>query len=141
MSHSGTNAKTFSWDVDQIRERTNEIHEDSIVNQIRERTNEIHEDSIVNHISRCVRCSRPVDVQCAEWKFYSIPFSNKQKRIEACRRRAIQKTKPYKHFDCNICGEATLLSDVDEHMKNCEEKKRANIEIDRLRNVYYGYEE
>ena len=124
MSHSGTDAKTLSRKVEENRGRTDEIHE----------------NSIVNHISKCI-CRKPIDDKCADWKFHNIPFSNRQDRIKKCRLRAIRKTKPYDHFDCNICGEPTRLSDVDEHMKNCEEEReeerRADIEVERMRDMYW----
>ena len=116
MSHSGTDAKTLSWDVEEIRERANKVHD----------------DSIVNNISRCKRCMGPIWKQCDESKFLDIPFSNKQNRIKKCRRKVMQKKKPPSdHFDCNICGEAVYdIFNIDEHMVNCEE--RAEIDRERM---------
>lgn len=93
MSHSGT-AKTFSWEVEKNLERTNEIHD----------------NSIVNDISKCDQCMRPIREQCADSKFRYIPFSNKQDRIRNCRRKAIQKQMPYHMKNCEEPSEEDIYN-------------------------------
>ena len=94
MSHSGTDAKTFPWEVEKNLERTNEIHD----------------NSIVNNISKCDQCMRPIREQCADSKFRYIPFSNRQDRIRNCRRKAIQKQMPYHMKNCEEPSEEDIYN-------------------------------